>query len=800
MAFKVAARTVLELGAELISSDAVAVYELVKNAIDAGSKDGVTIQFCISLKHSDYVDYLARIDDAAYRRVKGAKPAEKAALSELKEGLINRILSDAPPKVRQDLMASWRAAGTLDQLRTALQDGYATHNWIEFRDSGHGMSHDDLLTAYLVIGTASRRRPLEIELNRSEGKAPFLGEKGVGRLSAMRLGDILRVETATASDTHMNVLDVDWSEFHDLDKLIEDIKIAPKKGGRKPDGFSSGMRITIRGLHASWSQVRVRHIASSDLSRFSDPFTKAKKRFRILILFNGERIDVPRLDSAILDLAHARVEGKYELRDGEPHLRVAMWCGDLGKGNAPEQRLIPLERLDVLSITGDRGKEIASSALTSVGPFSFDLYWFNRRLLKAVDSIGERKRVLELQAQWSGIMMFRDGYRVFPYGETDDDWLDLDRRALASPGYKLNKAQFIGRVAISRTANRRLIDQTNRQGLKDCDEKQVLVEVLRFVIQNRLKSFIEEVEDKNADVVIDFEKTERLVKGLNKQVQSALRELEKRHADEKPKLRELMKLFDEMHDYFMSAKQKADQIADERDRMIQLAGVGLLLEIVAHELARSTSSTLRILDEANAARLPGDVAQVFGTLRDEMQTMSRRLRVLDPLSVSGRQRKETFDFAALIKEVFDGHKSQFRRHGIRADVKVIAKGGKVSVHGVRGMFVQIIENLIQNSVYWLDLKRSEEPDFAPSIEVRIGELPHVMEYSDNGPGIPEALREEVFKAFYSTKGASRRQGLGLYIARDCAQHHEGQLYLSGERQVQAGRLNTFVLELPVGGK
>jgi hypothetical protein len=82
-------------------------------------------------------------------------------------------------------------------------------------------------------------------------------------------------------------------------------------------------------------------------------------------------------------------------------------------------------------------------------------------------------------------MMFRNGYRVSPYGDDDDDWLGLDRKALASPGYKLNKAQFIGRVSISRMMNPRLIDQTNREGLKDCDEKSVLIEVLRYVIQDR---------------------------------------------------------------------------------------------------------------------------------------------------------------------------------------------------------------------------------------------------------------------------------------------------------------------------
>jgi hypothetical protein len=54
MTFRVAARTILELGSELISSDPIAVYELVKNAIDAKSKDGITIRLNITLQHSDY--------------------------------------------------------------------------------------------------------------------------------------------------------------------------------------------------------------------------------------------------------------------------------------------------------------------------------------------------------------------------------------------------------------------------------------------------------------------------------------------------------------------------------------------------------------------------------------------------------------------------------------------------------------------------------------------------------------------------------------------------------------------------
>jgi signal transduction histidine kinase len=371
---------------------------------------------------------------------------------------------------------------------------------------------------------------------------------------------------------------------------------------------------------------------------------------------------------------------------------------------------------------------------------------------------------------------------------------------LAAGGYKLNKAQFIGRVSISRTANPYLIDQTNREGLKDCDEKRVLIEVLRFVIQDRLRRFIEEVDERHREIELDFQQTEKRVLNLENRAQASIRQLEKRHADEQPQLRELLALFEEMRAYFGAAKQRAEQIEDERDRMIQLAGVGLMLEIVAHELARSTEFTLRILDEADPGRLPADIAALFGTLRDEMKTMNRRLRVLDPLSVSGRQRKQTFDFVDLVRGICAGHTAQFRRHMVEADIKVAGGRKQVLVHGVRGMFVQIVENLVQNSIYWMHLRRLDEEDYHPKIEIHIDEPRRLMEYTDNGPGIQPSLRDEVFKAFFSTKGKSRRQGLGLYIARDCARHHGGELYLSDQRRIHRERLNTFVLELPKDGK
>ena len=74
--FKVTARTVLELGSELISSDPIAFYELIKNGIDAGSKNGVTIRFDIVLGRRDYRETKTQI-------LRTINPAESDELNDI---------------------------------------------------------------------------------------------------------------------------------------------------------------------------------------------------------------------------------------------------------------------------------------------------------------------------------------------------------------------------------------------------------------------------------------------------------------------------------------------------------------------------------------------------------------------------------------------------------------------------------------------------------------------------------------------------------------------------------------------
>jgi signal transduction histidine kinase len=799
VSFKVSARTVLELGAELISSDAVAIFELVKNAIDAGSRSGVELRFCITLTYSAYVELLSQID------------REDESVDDLKAAVLKRCQSSAKSEMLQLLQQLMSKARTHKQLRAALEAAYAATCWIEVRDTGLGMTKDDLLTRYLVIGTPSRKREIDATARAiAEGKEeastpPYLGEKGVGRLSAMRLGNVLRIETATEKDKKLNVLEVDWRAFEDLSLMIEDIKITPAVGGEKTTASWSGTNIRISELTGNWGTVRIRDVVNKELARLVDPFVTTKKRFRIAVFFNDERIDIPRMNDELLREAHSSAKASYELVEDEdtgltePRLHVELMYrvpteDKKAISKRIETKTLTLGRSELTTVLDDADDSVPESALTTVGPFKLEVYWYNRRLLTKIDTIGDLKTVRELQERWAGIMLFRDGYRVFPYGEVDDDWLRLDRKALASGGYKLNKQQFVGRAQISRFENPQLIDQTNREGLKDCPEKEVFIELLRYVLHSLLKGFMDDVDDEQRRLKAHAETLEKRMVTLEGRAKDAIRALTKKHRESNVELRDVLGLFEEMKEQFEQARALSEQADVDRTRLVQLAGVGLMLEVVAHELARSTEHALAALGNAESDELPEHVNAALRSLRREMKTIHKRLRVLDPLSVSARQRKETFDFAALVQDSLDGRSPELERQGIKVDV-TFTRGKQLMVVGVKGMFVQIIENILSNSMYWLERRKKEQSLFKPKITIEFDPPRKEVRFTDNGPGISPQLREDVFKPFFSTKGKNRRQGLGLYIARDCAEHNGSTLDLSEERSVHKDRLNTFVLAI-----
>jgi signal transduction histidine kinase len=118
------------------------------------------------------------------------------------------------------------------------------------------------------------------------------------------------------------------------------------------------------------------------------------------------------------------------------------------------------------------------------------------------------------------------------------------------------------------------------------------------------------------------------------------------------------------------------------------------------------------------------------------------------------------------------------------------------IKAVRGMVIQILENLISNSVYWLKQEKNYRPKFKPKITISIDLDDEAITVTDNGPGIDPRRQDAIFEPFVTSKPAGQGRGLGLYIARELAHYHDWELYLDDEVGLaRPGRLSRFVLDM-----
>lgn len=778
MSFRIMARTILELGAELISSDGVALYELIKNGIDAGSSR-VHISLQIRIGRPLYDMLVEEFVDADF------------TLPELRQAVIEEMetagMAGVRADVRKDLVRRVKSMTRRAQMQKVLAAWYQEHDWLMVRDAGHGMSRSDLSQIYLTIGTRSRHQQRMALGANSTARAP-LGEKGVGRLSTMRLGDVLEVVTSRKGEARESVLEVDWGLFsHESDALLSQIRVSPRQGSRKDDRQSQGTKVIIRHLKDAWTAEKLEKLAADEFSKLVDPFESAAANRILHLSFNGARVYIPEIDKRYLNVAHGRCNATFTVTRGRPELSGSAHYMLRGKS-----RNFKLDTVDLMSVTG----LTSPKPLRELGKFEMELWWFNRRLFVAIPDLGSRTEISKEIAKWSGgLMLFRDGYRVNPYGSGGDDWLELDKRAFSARGFKLNRQQVVGRAKIS-WRNHGLIDQTNREGLSDTPEKRLLIKLLQHVIFTEFKIFLDN-EDKAARIQerTTFENIEEKVQSTEEEILARLDDIDniipagERHLTKKT--RDLVR---ELSRYMGEAKALSDEMANDRQQLVHLAGIGLMVEFIMHELERTTSSTLSTLRDIDSTALTRPTQSSLVILSDQLKTLHKRVANLDPISSSRRQVKEKFDIFQTIRQVIEGRQGQIARHGFIIDGS-FRDDGKWNVKAVRGMFIQIIENLLSNSFYWAKFQSEIERGLEPRITIDVDPVDNLVIITDNGPGVAPEIASEIFQPFVTRRPAGEGHGLGLYISREIAHYHGWTLDIERTSNVREGRYNSFILDM-----
>lgn len=794
MPFKVTARTILQLGGELISSDGIAFYELIKNAFDAGSEKvlvNVVSRLPVETIESALVD-LKNIDP---------DEDDEDAILKVMETTKHRIREDAEPTAKG--LKAWLddidATDDADDLMAMVKAA----NSITFIDYGHGMSLKDLNDIYLTIGTPHRK------LQRAKSDRVILGEKGIGRLSTMRLGLCLRVDTATAEDTRWNVLEIDWEAFGEtVGQLVENIEVDPEKGERIKASEERGTTIAISHLNENWTLHKLTHIANNDIARLLDPFT-SRRRISIALKFNGQRVTIPRMNEILTDKAHATLDAEFVVTEDQNQAHVLLtgqvqYLVSSAKGTPLRGRTHAFHYTydDLCGLFhGDKEVEIDIDTFVSLGPFRIKCYWFNGRLIK---KITVNEEVLDLKAiirQWSGgLALYRDGFRVPPYGSPDDDWLDIDRGAFASQGYKVNRAQLVGKVDITSNANPMLVDQTNREGLRDCREKRVLVGLCRKVLEDELRAYLKEVDDElreQGNKRIDFGDLSDQLSAVEVRINDSLEALAKMH-EKNPKTglqrveRRLRSAFDTVVGVVDEMRSTVEATEDEKGKLLHLAALGLAVEKLAHELNRTTRHAL---DSLHAIQHGENSESLREAAEIQLISLQKRLQNLDPQLGPKRNRKEEFDLRECLTLAVEAYAGKAKRHDVDL-VLEFTPNRPIMLKTVKACLLQVVHNLLDNSFYWLTAKRRRHDvvEDGRQIVITVNAGSNTFEVYDNGPGIAPENKERVFREFYTLKKSGEGKGLGLFISRELMELYGGSIDLSEEHVNDNGRLTTFVVD------
>lgn len=763
MVMKINARVLLELGAELISSDQIALYELVKNSLDARAKR-IDVNVNVILQRSEFLRVVETIEFHENSRM-------QLDDSKLRQLLIDSFESETPEESQQEFLD---AVFVVEKGRRlpALRDAYSKFNWVEVKDTGTGMSLDDLDNVYLTIGTPNRL------IERSTTTHNILGEKGIGRLSAVRLGDLLTVNTTKAGEEYFNYLKVDWSAIKlEPTMMLDEFPAEPVQRKLKPDKEIHGTRIRINNLMSDWSEDKIRGLASTDFAKLVDPFLASLERPNIYLHYNGRKVTIPAFEFRQLTFAHANCTANFEYNaeTGEAQLSGVVHYKSYARTKT--FHLSGTHLRSALALKGKRPKknqeapELLGSllhGLSKLGPFQMEVHWFNRQKLRLDKPPGYEEALSWLTRWGGGLLLYRDHYRVYPYAETRDDWLDLDGVALATSGYKMNRKQLVGAVRIGGRTNPQLLDQTNREGLRDTEEKTALITLLRHVLIAEFKSFLNAIESEQEESAAkEFPQLEKRLEVAHKEALKQVMKLRSRVTEKQDvaAINTLLAKMADMAEAWERSKLTVKKYERDIDSYMHLAGVGLMTEFIFHELARVSGTSLKILQNYKTSNTAEGAK--LKLLKEQLITLEKRIRVLDPLSTPGRQQKETFDVVALMRDISDAHAAQWERHEITFDLLNLPQES-VNILSVKGQYIQIIENLISNSVYWLKLE-AQAKNFNKKITISIDTEKKQIIYLDNGPGIPEDRGIEVFTAFFSTKPAGEGRGMGLYISQKLAE-------------------------------
>lgn len=546
-------------------------------------------------------------------------------------------------------------------------------SFIRISDDGEGMSEKDISGVFMFAGYSER--------GDKESPATRIptGEKGIGRFASDKLGALLDVFTLESGGEGIH-LSVDWRQFEskgrkkfsDISAHYEVTDVSTVLPGQ------TGTVLEIRRLRSEWTPAKFESLKHW-LSDLVNPFSKPDD-FKIEIEVGGNRRLIERIDPSAL-------------------------AGDL-------QMEITISGEKVQKTIYERGRkapivdesEGSSADLAPLRGLNARFVHFDRRPKKA-----------ETNGLAPGVRVYRDGFRIEPFGSSTSDWLGVSEHRAKRAGHAhVVPSRLFGFVEFSRKTNPELGDTTSRQALLDTSAARNLVTVLR--------------------------------EGLSS-LEDVLR------SRKVPRWQE-------------NRRRKLAELEQARLHTLGEFAAGL-----AHELRQPLQS---IRSEADNIRRKMQLLQVKDDDIEESQQaidrgvvrIDRNISLVSNLSTGNLSDVATCDLAAVLKDEVDVFANQCSPLRIR----VAFHGPNSHLAKVNELLVSIVVmNFLRNSVQSIQASGGS----TISVSLRKTGQYHRVEVEDDGGGVPAEVVPHLFKKFATKKTGG--MGVGLYNSKMFLESHGGSI-------------------------
>lgn len=624
-------------------------------------------------------------------------------------------------------------------------------------DEGHGMNEETIEDNWLVVGTNNRLASKETV---QDDDVP-LGEKGLGRFSTMKLGNHLLLQTSTEKSKVQWNLEIDWSKYgYKSNCYLDEVdnKLYDSKKGME----GSFTRLIISDIkeftNDHWDKLEVEKFVSNTVSKYINPFSGLPRNFEIKVWFidrNNKKspIKLGKSEKELLEQAHHEIMGKYS--PGKINYQFKVRRDGILVDKGQDEILLD-----------SKIKDIDSSDEGFVGEFNFHFYIFNRRRLGEINGFENTKVIKEILDRYTGgPMIFRDGFRIYPYGDSGDDWLELNKEK-----YRKGKASIIGEqttgyISLNSNKSPYLIDQTNREGLVKNKSYENFHSIIKNVF-NTLVSIVEINEPKETSSNI----TSTARKSANNIEKVMLKISKSREVNEK----DIKTIIQESKEIDKGIKE-----LNRREKaIIETASVGMTSMQIAHEIHNFMQKIVSMLDNLKK-QLPKEFISNIEILEYNIKSLKTMVSQIDEQSSTMRRTKSKINLVNQIEHIVDASKPILSNYtDLPIEIEIVTEIEQLDIKVNKGLLIQLFDNLLINSFYWINSLGTADNKDVGKIIIEIKRDGRIF-YYDNGPGISILDAQSIFEPFFSRRKEGK--GLGLFICREIASYHNIRLNLLDKR-------------------